>query len=36
MARGHNLNLKASAGRVDRRGEGSFNMFTVQLQGFYF
>lgn len=36
MAQGHNLNLKASAGRVDRKGGEGSNVFTVQLQGFFF
>ena len=36
MAQGNNLNLKASAGKIDRRGDRSSNVFTVQLQGFFF
>jgi hypothetical protein len=36
MAQGNNLNLKASYGKIDRKGGESSNVFSVQLQGFFF
>jgi hypothetical protein len=32
----HNVNLKAGVGRVHTEPSGNGNLFTVQLQGFYF
>jgi hypothetical protein len=36
MAQGNNLNLKASYGKIDRKGGESSNVFAVQIQGFFF
>lgn len=33
---GHNANVKAAYGRIDPRGRGEQNQFTVQLQLFYY
>lgn len=33
---GHNANIKAGVGKIDPKAGDSSNLFTIQLQGFYF